>query len=267
MTLTHGSLFTGAGIFDLAAENNGITNIFGCDNDPFCQLHYKEHYPDSVLFQDIKKLETIPYVDILTMGFPCQDVSRAGAKIDNPLFDGKRTSLFWESIRLIQQSQPGIIIAENVARLRNNGLYECLQAFATCGYNAGYCILSAAKFGAVHQRERIFIIAYPMRFGRAAIVQILKSILNNNFQRETRKVVWDEFDRSMCIEMESQAKEDAIRDNYGSSEWVLEGLYAKMAGNTIYYPVAKVLMKNVKDELLKNIDQWRNTTKQKPSFN
>lgn len=60
--IKHGSLFTGASIFDLAAENLGIKNIFGCDIDPFSQLHFKEHYRDSVLFPDITKLETIPYV-------------------------------------------------------------------------------------------------------------------------------------------------------------------------------------------------------------
>lgn len=246
--LKHGSLFTGIGIFDLACQNNGIKNVFGCDIDPFSQLHYKEHFPDSLLFNDITQIQKVPPVDILTFGFPCQDVSQAGLKIDNPLQNGKRTSLFWEAIRIVDQARPQFVVAENVARLRHNGLYECLQAFGACGYNAGYAILSAAKFGAVHQRERIFIIAHPMRFGRAPIIRVLKKALNHNLQ-ESRKDVFAKFDRNMCIEMERQADSRNDCADYGNAYWLRESLIAKAYGNSIYYPVAEMLIKNIKEEL------------------
>ena len=247
--ITHGSLFTGIGIFDLACQNNGITNVFGCDIDPFAQCHYRTHFPDSRIYTDIRELNTIPTVDILTFGFPCQDVSNAGSKMLNPLNNGKRTSLFWEAIRLIQQSKPKFVIAENVARLRHNGLYEVLQGFAACGYNAGYAILPAAKFGSVHERERIFIIANPMCERWEAIVQILKDTLNHNSQQD-RQDIFAEFDRGMCEQMESQADPSTIRGHYGNTYWLFEGLYARAAGNAIYYPVAEFIIKNVKKQLI-----------------
>jgi DNA (cytosine-5)-methyltransferase 1 len=117
--MTHGSLFTGIGVFDLAAENEGFTNIFGCDNNPFCQLHYSEHYPKSTLFPDITTLESIPYVDVLSFGFPCQDASNAAPVKKNTPLSNSRTGLFYEAIRLIRHSKPKFIIAENVAAIAN----------------------------------------------------------------------------------------------------------------------------------------------------
>jgi len=93
--MTHGSLFSGIGGFDLAAEWAGWQNVFNCEIDPFCQKVLKYHFPDAKQYSDVKTTDFTIHrgtIDVLTGGFPCQDISIAGKKIG---IKGKRSGLFY----------------------------------------------------------------------------------------------------------------------------------------------------------------------------
>lgn len=114
--MTHGSLFSGIGGFDLAAEWMGWENKFHCEWNPFGQkvLHY--YWPNAQSFNDITKTDFTPYangIDILTAGFPCQPYSGAGKR------KGKEDDRYlWpETRRAYREIQPGILVLENVAGL------------------------------------------------------------------------------------------------------------------------------------------------------
>jgi DNA (cytosine-5)-methyltransferase 1 len=201
-SLKYGSLFTGLGVFDLAAKQQGFEVLYGCDNDPYCKAHFEIHNPNVPFFDDVTQIESLPYVDLMTFGFPCQDASNASPyKYQKPLNE-KRTGLFWNAINLVQASRPEWVVAENVTRLRNKGLADCLKSFTTCGYNVGYAIMPASVFGALHDRERLFIIANASSVGREKIFRVLKGALEEaerlNLESESASV--------FCNEMEQEAE-------------------------------------------------------------
>src|SRR5687767_14133083 len=116
--MTHGSLFSGIGGFDLAAELVGWDNLFHCEWNPFCQKVLKYHFPKSIAYHDITKTDFTIHrgaVDVLTGGWPCQDNSRGLQMGGGQLgLKGARSGLFWEFVRCIREVRPRYVVAENV---------------------------------------------------------------------------------------------------------------------------------------------------------
>jgi DNA (cytosine-5)-methyltransferase 1 len=161
--MTHGSLFSGIGGFDLASEWMGWENKFHCEWNEFGQkvLHY--YWPQAELFTDIKKSNFTKYankIDILTGGFPCQPYSSAGKRL------GKEDDrhLWPEMLRAIQEIRPRWIVGENVRGLTNwNGglVFDEVQTdLETQGYEVTPFLLPACAVNAPHRRDRIWFIAY-----------------------------------------------------------------------------------------------------------
>ena len=157
-TLTHGSLFTGIGGFDLAAEWCGIPTLWHSEIEPYACRVLKCRFPNVPNLGDIRKVSFPQYVDIITGGFPCQDISVAGTKQG---ITGARSGLWKEQARIISQVRPRWAIIENSPNLRNKGLEVVLQDLWTLGYDAEWHCIPAAAVGAPHQRDRIWVIAYP----------------------------------------------------------------------------------------------------------
>ena len=163
---TIGSLFSGIGGFELGLERGmpGSRTVWQVEQDVFCQKVLQRHWPASELFDDVRKVgsHNLSVVDVLCGGFPCQDISVGG---DGGGLDGERSGLWWEMLRVIGEIRPKVIVLENVAALVVRGLREVLGGLAEIGYDAEWTTLSAAQFGAPHLRNRMFIVAYPMRVG------------------------------------------------------------------------------------------------------
>jgi hypothetical protein len=118
--MNHGSLFSGIGGFDLAAEWAGWNNIFHCEWNPFGQRVLKHHFPKSISYNDITKTDFTIHkgaIDILSGGFPCQPYSMAGLR------KGKEDErhLWPEMLRAIREIQPSWVVGENVSGLINWG--------------------------------------------------------------------------------------------------------------------------------------------------
>jgi DNA-cytosine methyltransferase len=114
--MTHGSLFSGIGGFDLAAEWMGWDNIFHCEWNPFGQKVLKHHFPNSISYNDITKTDFSIHankIDILTGGFPCQPYSSAGKRLGK----ADERHLFPEMLRCIKEVKPRYIVGENVRGL------------------------------------------------------------------------------------------------------------------------------------------------------
>ena len=161
--MTHGSLFSGIGGFDLAAEWMGWTNVFHTEWNEFGQKVLQHHFPQSISYHDIIKTDYSIHngdIDIITGGFPCQPFSNAGKRKGT---DDERF-LWHEMLRAIQQIQPTYIVAENVRGLLtiDGGMvFEqvCADLEAE-GYEVQPVLLPAAGVNAPHRRDRIFIVAY-----------------------------------------------------------------------------------------------------------
>jgi DNA (cytosine-5)-methyltransferase 1 len=98
----------------------------------------------------------VPYVDVLCGGFPCQDISVAGRGAG---LAGERSGLWREFARLIGELRPRYVIVENVPALTSRGLGVVLGDLASMGYRCRWGVVSAENAGAVHKRERIWILA------------------------------------------------------------------------------------------------------------
>lgn len=157
--MTHASLFSGIGGFDLAAEQMGWENVFHVERDPFCQSVLKHHFPNSLPYGDITKFDATDFrgrVRVLSGGFPCQPFSAAGERKG----DADDRHLWPEMLRVISEIMPTYVVAENVRGLLswNNGVqFQAVQTdLGNLGYQVFPAVLPAAGVGAPHRRDRIF---------------------------------------------------------------------------------------------------------------
>jgi DNA (cytosine-5)-methyltransferase 1 len=161
--MTHGSLFSGIGGFDLAAEWMGWENKFHCEWNTFGQKVLHHYWPQAEQFTDITKTDFTKYanrIDILTGGFPCQPYSSAGKRL------GKEDErhLWPEMLRCIQEVQPRWVVGENVLGLVNwsDGLvfHEVQADLEAEGYEVQPYVLPAVSVNAPHRRDRVWFVAY-----------------------------------------------------------------------------------------------------------
>ena len=166
--MTHGSLFSGIGGFDLAAEWMGWENIFHCEWNKFGQKVLKYYWPKAISYNDITKTDFTIHrgrIDILSGGFPCQPYSVAGQQKGTE--DDRH--LWPEMLRAIREIRPIWVVGENVPGLIgwNEGLvFEQVQTDLEAeGYEVQAFILPAAAVNAPHKRERVWFVAYSVSSG------------------------------------------------------------------------------------------------------
>jgi len=154
-----GSLFSGIGGIEHGFEQTGFTTKWFVEKDPYAQIILRKHFPNTIIYDDVTTLDftTVPQIDILTGGFPCQDISNAGKRVG---IEGSRSSLWKYYLKAIGILRPKYIFIENVSALINRGLDVVLADLAKVGYDAEWYCVPASAVGAPHQRDRIFIIAY-----------------------------------------------------------------------------------------------------------
>jgi DNA (cytosine-5)-methyltransferase 1 len=169
MTLTHGSLFSGIGGIDLGFERAGIETIWQCEYDDKASEVLARRFPGVPNLHDVREVRndgTVRIPDIISGGFPCQDVSVAGPRTG---LEGERTTLWSEFARIVREFRPKWVVAENVRGLlsSDNGEFfgNILRDLAMCGYDAEWQTIRASTVGAPHKRERVYIVAYPQRCG------------------------------------------------------------------------------------------------------
>ena len=162
-----GSLFSGIGGIELGLERAGFESKWFVECDPFCQTILRKHWPQAQIYDDVTSVDfaSLPKVDVLTGGFPCQDISNAGRKDG---IEGSRSSLWKYYLKAIRTIRPRYAIIENVAALTIRGLDVVLADLAEIGYDAEWYNISASAVGAFHRRERIFIVVYPSDDGLSA---------------------------------------------------------------------------------------------------
>lgn len=164
--MKHISLFTGIGGFDLAAEWMGWENVAHCEIEEYKRLKLKDNFPNAESYSNIQDFDGKKYrgkIDIVSGGFPCQDISIANQskKTDGAQgIKGKRSSLWKEYARLVREIRPGAIVFENSPMLLNRGFEQVLCDLSELGYDVEWRLFYATQFGFPHLRERLFGAAY-----------------------------------------------------------------------------------------------------------
>ena len=161
--MIHGSLFTGLGGFNIASDEIGWETIFNCEIDKFCQRVLKYYWPDTIIYDDIKKTDFTKYrgtIDVLSGGPPCQPISVAGKRKGD-----KDDRWLWpETIRAVREIAPTYCVFENptgILSMENGRLFKgILTALENEGYEIECFVIPACSTGAPHRRDRVWIIAY-----------------------------------------------------------------------------------------------------------
>jgi DNA (cytosine-5)-methyltransferase 1 len=166
-------LFSGIGGFSLGLERTGgFETVAFCEIEEFPRKVLAKHWPGVPIYNDVRTLTADVLardgiaVDVITGGFPCQDLSVAGKQ--RGMGEGTRSGLWSEIVRLVGELRPRYVIVENVAALlsgpaeRRGGWFgRVLGDLAECGYDAEWENIPASALGAPHRRERVWLLAYP----------------------------------------------------------------------------------------------------------
>jgi DNA (cytosine-5)-methyltransferase 1 len=148
-------LFSGIGGFSLGLERTGhFETVAFCENNRDRWPILKKHWPQVPIIEDVKRIPHGLTVDLVTAGFPCQDISFAGKGAG---IAGLRSRLFWRVIRALSLVGWPSVLLENVAALLNRGMGDVLGALAQVGYDAEWNCIPASALGAPHIRDRVFI--------------------------------------------------------------------------------------------------------------
>jgi DNA (cytosine-5)-methyltransferase 1 len=157
-------LFSGIGGLSIAL-NEWVRPIAYCEIDTYCQGVLCSNMSNgrirnSPIWDDIRSFPRHWFhgiIDIIYGGFPCQDISVAG---HGKGLEGERSGLFFEIVRLAKEIKPTFIFLENVPAITSRGGLRVVREITKMGYDCRWCVISAASIGALHRRERWFLLGY-----------------------------------------------------------------------------------------------------------
>ncbi|MCK9740065.1 DNA cytosine methyltransferase [Pseudomonas syringae pv. syringae] len=233
------ALFAGAGGGILGGHLLGWRTVCAVERDAYAAQVLAQRQNDGALptfpiWSDVCSFDGKPWrglVDVVSGGFPCQDISAAGNGIG---IDGARSGLWREMARIIGEIQPGLVLVENSPMLVGRGLAMVLGDLAEMGYDAKWCCVSAADCGAPHIRDRIWILAYPNSSRES---QSARQQQNSRVGPEQRSenVAYahrnELFGRSSALQVGRKrcTKEAQDNGNPGGNEWPAESRVGRMA--------------------------------------
>ena len=216
------ALFAGAGGGILGGKLLGWRTVCAVEWEPYpasvlCARQNDGLLPPFPIWDDVQTFDGKPWagiVDVISGGFPCQDISSAGKGAG---IDGERSGMWKEMARIIGEVRPRFVFVENSPRLTSRGLGRVLGDLASMGFDAKWGVLGGQELGASHSRDRIWIVASdPIKNGSFQISQISQGV-------SIEKHVWDaqEFNRLLddCQSWEDTKRGmDLLGD--GMAEWV-----------------------------------------------
>lgn len=156
-------LFSGIGGFSLGLERTGgFKTVAFCEIEEFPRRVLSKHWPEAPCYEDVTAADfgALGPVDVVTAGFPCQDLSFAGKGAG---LSGDRSGLFWHILRTVRMVGRPQLLLENVAALLDRGMGSVLGALASVGYDTEWHCIPASAVGAPHRRDRVWIVADPER--------------------------------------------------------------------------------------------------------
>ncbi len=161
--MKHLSLFTGIGGIDLAAEWAGFESICMVERDKYCQQVLAKNFEGVKIHDDVTTFNGLEYrgtIDLVSAGFPCQPHSLAGLRKAS----GDERDLWGEVVRILRETEPAWFLGENVPGLftSESGQFfgRILNDLESLGFSVGWGCYGAKDIGAVHKRDRVFIVAY-----------------------------------------------------------------------------------------------------------
>lgn len=223
-------LFSGIGGFSLGLERTGgFKTVAFCEIEPFCQKVLAKHWPEVPVHPDVTTMQFIEgQADVITAGFPCQDISSAGSGAG---LSGERSGLFREVVRAIRMVRPKVALLENVADLLDRGMGEVCRELAEIGYDAEWDCIPTTAIGAPHVRDRIWISAHPNEIHGKAGLGVL-SIGEKEIQAEHNR-------NSLGVWLEASRPAPGVDD--GLPEELDQRQRTEALGNTVVPQIPELI--------------------------
>ena len=198
-------LFSGIGGFSLGLERAGMETVAFCEIDPFCRNLLNKNWPGVPVYEDVTELtyeklqsDGITDIDVISGGFPCQDLSYAGNQAG---IEAERSGLWSECKRLVGEIRPRYAVFENVTALTSGDdgrwFARVLRDLASIGFDAEWHCIPGFYVGAPQCRDRVWIIAYPSGNTTQELEMVGQIIHNRQVQGELGRMgrsAWDEWD-------------------------------------------------------------------------
>lgn len=227
------ALFAGAGGGILGGHLLGWRTICAVEREPYAASVLMQRQNDGILppfpiWDDVCTFDGNPWrglVDVVSGGFPCQDISAAG---NGAGIDGERSGLWREMARIIGEVRPRFVFVENSPLLISRGLAVVISDLAEMGYDAQWCCISASDTGAPHKRDRIWLVANSGS-GRLSESQggkmeqpwraeIKRAGIEPRSLADAERIGWQEVEQPKPCREEAKAAADTTK--YGSfSRW------------------------------------------------
>lgn len=177
-----------------SGKNDGFFKTLAfCEMDQHCQKVLKNRFGNIPIFDDVTKitleqLKNLGRIDIITGGFPCQDLSLAGKRLG---INGSRSGLFSEILRIAEYAKPKYIIFENTPELIRNKLYHGIfsQELRAIGYGYRAFLLRASDYGYLHERARAYIIAYSIKVRRLDDETLFNCLTDENLHKSSKEML------------------------------------------------------------------------------
>jgi len=259
--MNHISLFNGISTTLYAAELNGWTNIAASENCAWCNKHLHQWFPNVIALGDITTADFTRFgaLDntVLSGGFPCQNISAIGR---GEGIRGAKSGLWSHYRRAIQDIRPRYAIIENSSRLNTKGIEVVLHDLAAIGYDAEWCTLSAAQFGADHTRSRMWILAYPNGSRRQNILHIVERIGTLHaqaYEAPKRAGIESVFDLTEWIE-QSHDEPALLGDYDGLTKRLDTPRRIHGTGNAMYWPIVYAIFKTIDFAEQCTDEEWMN---------
>ena len=233
-------LFAGIGGFTIGLERAGFETVAFCEIEPYAQKVLRKNWPGVPIYDDVRTITAERLasdgigVDVITGGFPCQDISVAGNQAG--IQDGTRSGLWSECARLLGELRPRYAIFENVTNLLNGerGAWfkRVLWDISAVGYDAEWHCIPASALGAHHHRDRIWIIAYPNDNGSLAAKES-RGVTSRGDNSEARQEQASQSEglRATRID-EDVADTNSAQRSRGSLSCRIQARYANISGSS-----------------------------------
>lgn len=232
-------LFSGIGGFSLGLERAGMKTVAFCEIDPFCQKVLAKHWPGVPIYDDVREVTAERlradgiFPEVITGGFPCQDLSFAG---NQEGIDAERSGLWSELARIIGDVQPRYAIIENVTALisgeRGRWFARVLADLAAVGFDAEWHCLPGYFVSAPQSRDRVWIIAYPTSDTAQKQEMVGQIIANGKIYGELGRVgreAWSGWTDDKC---------PLVGMAHGVSDWAYR---TKALGNTVIPQIPEII--------------------------
>lgn len=243
-------LFAGIGACSKALTNLGVEHeiVDAVEVDPYAVKSFNAVHGTNFEPQDIKEWDKDIDVDLIMHGSPCQDFSSAGLQKGGDKDSGTRSSLMYETLRIVEKLKPKYVIWENVKNLLSkkhiHNFENYIRQMELLGYNSTYRVLNAKDYGVPQSRERVFTVSirkdfpydfhFPATLPAKKLTDILEPEVDESFYKMTplQQEVWDRAFEKKLIE-----PNDAIEFTYSNArlQEIEQGFIKKQnrADNTI----------------------------------